>query len=813
MLLALVGMLLALVLAHPAVSAASNVSFVGAWDDEPYANFTITSQAPSGACTGTSIPGFRITGCQVTGDEYVFVVEQEGTEYRSYNHGTIEGSLAHGFFHDTNGTEVSYTAHRVSGGPSGGVSGTVLDLRGASAPGVKLALTGTSEEEKPVSASATSNSEGKYSFAEIPAGKYTVVASGEPTGENGGSLTLSENASSDCLEKVADSSTCKLQLGSGEEVHLSFTYTYCTAKERLTKEKPSTGCPVIFIPGFLGSRIVCNSGELWPNIPIVHFGEMVLEANGETNSSSTPCSASAGTVPGQAGVVSTAALKDVYGKTLEFLNKIEAHGGSVLPENGAYAFTYDWRKSPLITLNALNTEVDEVLAKTKAARVVIEAHSMGGLVTQAYVANPSYAAKVARAITLGTPYWGAPKSSTALLVAKSSEPAPELFGLDLFLFRGNLQLAARNMQGLYWLYPSDHYGPWMQVNELSPFKERFVRSSELGPLVQWLGGTPALLTKAVEGHAAYDGITTNGVDYRVLIGTGVPTITSEEVNASEFWPAQFERVWFGSGDGTVPAASASMGASEGRTPPGDSTPITYTCEIDHVSLPGNGTVQKETENFLLIGEAPPTGKACPYTGTETELYEDPLVHASSSSVQQSARVVTPSGGSMTLEQAAESNLVQLIHNGPTTIVVTESAQPVTLQLQGKGLALTLRSLTSSGKGPGTGSGPPRYFGPLSGTVAVGPTGTVTRAGKPVKAGKQRKAAHITVHVVRRGKRFVVRLSIRGATGIYVKLGKGTPALYRHPLRLTKAQLKKLRFSTVNVFGIWSAAGRVRRIPR
>jgi triacylglycerol esterase/lipase EstA (alpha/beta hydrolase family) len=47
------------------------------------------------------------------------------------------------------------------------------------------------------------------------------------------------------------------------------------------------------------------------------------------------------------------------------------------------------------------------------------AHSMGGLVTQAYISYAPYAEKVARAITLGTPYWGAPKSHTALLSGKS----------------------------------------------------------------------------------------------------------------------------------------------------------------------------------------------------------------------------------------------------------------------------------------------------------------------------------------------------------------------------------------------------------
>ena len=102
-----------------------------------------------------------------------------------------------------------------------------------------------------------------------------------------------------------------------------------------------------------------------------------------------------------------------------------------------------------------------------------------------------------------------------------------------------------------------------------------------------------------------------------------------------------------------------------------------------------------------------------------------------------ARVATASGA-LTLEQAFNQHLIQLIHNGGRSIIVTDDHHPVTLDLSGSGLALKVRSLTSAGEGVAKGSGPARYYGP--------------------------------------------------------------PRVYRKPLHLTARQLKRLRFASVDRFG-------------
>jgi hypothetical protein len=100
----------------PATSLAAgpeNANFIGHWEltegeGEPW---TITSENfATGDCAGTTIPGFTLTECKVTGSAYVFTIRQEGTSYTSSNKGTIKGNTIVGSFND--GSEHTYKAIR-----------------------------------------------------------------------------------------------------------------------------------------------------------------------------------------------------------------------------------------------------------------------------------------------------------------------------------------------------------------------------------------------------------------------------------------------------------------------------------------------------------------------------------------------------------------------------------------------------------------------------------------------------------------------------------------------------------------------------
>ena len=535
----------------------------------------------------------------------------------------------------------------VSGTGSGTISGYVRDEEGVKGlAGVKLDVVGTSDEHEAVSKAAKSDSSGHYSF-DVPPGQYKVSASGEPDDQNGGTLAVGTPPAGigsagpvpsrvECSGTPGEGATCNLPpTKTGDEATASFSYTPCTSKERLPNGKPPSGCPIIFIPGFLGSRLSCSTGEVWSNIPPhsvtedfsnPDFKDMALQSDGITNSGAPgSCAQTTEPLKGQDGVLGLVSGKDIYASALAYLNRIAPRR--------VYGYPYDWRKSPLRAVPELNHEVDSVLKTTKAARVVLMGHSMGGLVTQAYIDNREYADKVVRAITLGTPYWGAPKSHTALLSGKSDELTTEWLGLDFLInarsgtltkAENYLQLAARNMQGLYWLYPSTNYGSWLTVKG-EAFSAAPRGGSAIGPWVSALGGNPELVDSAVSGHSALDGFQTNGVDYQALIGIGTPTVTAMEIEYHPVEAIAGVEEQFGTGDGTVPARSASQGTFEGNAPLHDDVPISTACDVNHVALPGNPGVQRRIEGFLLRGEAVKAAdnkseEVCPYTGKQWHFF-------------------------------------------------------------------------------------------------------------------------------------------------------------------------------------------------
>jgi pimeloyl-ACP methyl ester carboxylesterase len=788
----------AMALSAPA-AALANANFVGTWEPNTGGGWTVTSQEPSGACTGTTVfVGYTFTGCHVSGNEYEFYVDVGS--YESRNHGIIEGNKVTGEFNDTNGTNQPYTAVR-TGGP-GTITGQVLDQRGNAAVGVKVSVQGKTDEEVALEKTTESNSIGAYSF-EVPAGTYTVSASGEPDEQNGGTLAVATSSGKPVCNGTAKEASCELShLPEGESAIASFTYTQCAASSRTPNEKPATGCPIVFIPGILGSRIVCPGKELYfpGSFESVHFNEMLLQSDGENNAGAPgSCNASAETPAGEAGVLTSVDGQDAYGSILSYLKGIAT--------NGVYPFPYDWRRSVPHAAAQLKGLVNEVLTETGAKHVVLVAHSMGGLVTQDYIANATNAEKVTRAVTIGTPYWGAPKSMIALMAGKANEFSTE--SLDV-MFGGEegLEEAVRNYVGLFWLYPSAAYGPWLQIEDIG-YPAAPVGGTGIDNWVRSLGGNTTLLDAAEAGHAGIDSFQTNGVDYQIVVGIGLPTITGMQIAVKEFEPTQWVKATYGSGDATVPAISQTHGAFPGSSAPGDNAvPIHYVCKVKHSDEPGNGEVQGMIKGFVLKGGGI-TGQepsACTYSGKEMTIYHVKIAkHGATPHGTASAATVTSGSTSMTLEEAISKQLVQVLELGGQTVVTTSESEPVTLKLSGNGLALRIRSISSSHEGASS------YYGPVNGTITINPAGTVMHGAKKVRAHKLSRAPRTSAHVSRHGSHYVVRLKASdpaGVKAIYYRIGKGARHVYGKPLRLTRSQLKRLRFSSVDVFGTW---GRVQRV--
>jgi hypothetical protein len=334
--------------------------------------------------------------------------------------------------------------------------------------------------------------------------------------------------------------------------------------------------PIIFLHGFLGSRVICSGEEAWPGGPLrPDLPAMRLAPDGVSDLAGR-CS-----VPeGGRGLIERVSDTDVYGSTVEFLNRTD-------PVN-THIFSWDWRKSPEQALAVLDALVDRV---RQGGKVVLMAHSMGGLVTRWYIDDPGRAQKVARAVTIGTPYWGAPKALFPL-AAGVEKPAPS--ELDTFLFNNDdLQALSRDLQGYFFLWPSIDYGDWLTVDHLQPGP---LDRPSLFEFVRSLGGNTDQLRRAHAEHALHlDELRLNGVDYHVVVGTGLPTIG--RVRITETSSGGDYAVGWVDGDGTVPRESARLG---GNVPAGR---LHHVCGIDHVALPGHPAVTGRIRAFLLDGTA------------------------------------------------------------------------------------------------------------------------------------------------------------------------------------------------------------------
>ena len=111
------------------------------------------------------------------------------------------------------------------------------------------------------------------------------------------------------------------------------------------------------------------------------------------------------------GKTARAIVRPIYKKFLGWAEEI--FNSKDLPPT-FYRAPYDWRKGPM-DVQRLDEAVNRaLLASPGHDKVILIAHSLGGLVSREYIAGPGRG-KVAALISVGTPWLGAPKAARALL--------------------------------------------------------------------------------------------------------------------------------------------------------------------------------------------------------------------------------------------------------------------------------------------------------------------------------------------------------------------------------------------------------------
>jgi hypothetical protein len=250
-----------------------------------------------------------------------------------------------------------------------------------------------------------------------------------------------------------------------------------------------------------------------------------------------------------------------YTKLLRALRAAACHPDAVAE------FPYDWRLPVAHNGNLLASfgrrhlqawRDHRVLADVRRthpdgdqpARLVLVAHSMGGLVAWHACLDTDFAAEVRAVMTLGTPFFGAPKA-VLLLASGRGSPLP--------LPRARLRELAAGLPGLYDLLPV-----YRCVGDVA--EERRLTEGDVASA----GGDADLAAASFAWHKSMAGAVLPG--HVPVVGVHQPTVQALTFDAGvvsghrySFRPSQtgMQRVDIG-GDGTVPSDSAQLPDASGK---------------------------------------------------------------------------------------------------------------------------------------------------------------------------------------------------------------------------------------------------------
>jgi pimeloyl-ACP methyl ester carboxylesterase len=265
-------------------------------------------------------------------------------------------------------------------------------------------------------------------------------------------------------------------------------------------------------------------------------------------------------VPGLGVITSYGSLRRRLTREFE-LTVGDPDGGG--PPANYFEFAYDWRRDNRISAAALKRLVDRELPRWNAtlpegsAKVILLAHSMGGLVAKYYLDALRGWTGCRALVTFGTPFRGAPKALN-LLANGFRKAGVELTALSEVL---------RRYTSVYQLLPRypvvmDHSGPDLPT--------RPVRVTDLGRDVGGLDLRRAVAART-DFHELMDTDRSTHAGLRLdhlvslvpIMGYGHPTTQSAVLDRHGRLRCTVEPArpdernpWYTSGDGTVPVLSA-----------------------------------------------------------------------------------------------------------------------------------------------------------------------------------------------------------------------------------------------------------------
>jgi pimeloyl-ACP methyl ester carboxylesterase len=261
-----------------------------------------------------------------------------------------------------------------------------------------------------------------------------------------------------------------------------------------------------------------------------------------------------------------------------------------------FEFPYDWRISLEQAVAQLQTCLERWAAANPDKRFTLIGHSMGGVVIRAYLARHAAWAEqhVKRAITLGSPYLGAPSTVENLCLGNSICAT-----MDQLNPKNNLQKVLLTMPGLYQLLPVPP--------ELFPSGHDYPANWDLYDSTEWrLDGLRQPFLDATRAFHTFTAQQDPQVELIQIAGCNLPTTTGVTQTFSPTEKPQFSLAKSNDGDNTVPYwSSVSCGAR------------VYYIQESHRDLPNNAKVIQAVMDLIATGtcalpEQPPPKSIWPF---------------------------------------------------------------------------------------------------------------------------------------------------------------------------------------------------------
>jgi len=363
--------------------------------------------------------------------------------------------------------------------------------------------------------------------------------------------------------------------------------------------------PVLIVPGLVGTEIKDDDELLWPNLT-----KMLGSASDDFMDS---LAFNKDLVPIDMSVSKKDIVKNPD-NSFDYTEGLidEFRKQDYVEDETLFAFPYDWRygvsgkyANGKTNSDLLGEKILGVMTKTGSDKVDVIAHSMGGLIVKKYVTEHLTDNHVGKAVFVGVPNTGAPKSVKVLLQGDN-------FGVSFLKFGladAEIKKIAENMPASYDLLPSQKYydvkGSFVETIEVvhptfeNPSAQNIVKDLNYEEFKTFLTdrGFNSLAMSNAEGlHTqSFDDfdLRTAGVELYAIDGCKKATLEQViEIKEKNFFGEEETSYnknvipLYGHGDGTVPLESAT-------NLPIDASKKYYALVSDHGKmLSENGTRQQ-----------------------------------------------------------------------------------------------------------------------------------------------------------------------------------------------------------------------------